>query len=62
MIRTAIIGAAGLSGLELIRILSHHPEVKLEAIPTSSIPWTMISRSDSLDLFEGRMAIVLSVL
>ena len=32
MIRTAIIGAAGLSGLELIRILSHHPQVKLEAV------------------------------
>ncbi len=32
MIRTAIIGGAGLSGLELIRILSRHPHVRLEAV------------------------------
>ena len=32
MIHVAIIGAAGLSGLELIRILARHPRVKLEAL------------------------------
>jgi N-acetyl-gamma-glutamyl-phosphate reductase len=31
-IKTAIIGAAGLSGLELIRILAHHPDVALTAV------------------------------
>jgi len=32
MIRVAIIGAAGLSGLELIRILTHHPQARIEAV------------------------------
>ena len=32
MIRVAIIGAAGLSGLELIRILGRHPGVRLEVV------------------------------
>ncbi len=35
MIRTAIIGGAGLSGLELIRILSHHPDVELGVVTSS---------------------------
>ncbi|MBI4083062.1 MAG: N-acetyl-gamma-glutamyl-phosphate reductase [Candidatus Lambdaproteobacteria bacterium] len=32
MIRVAIIGAAGLSGLELIRILTHHPMAELRVV------------------------------
>ena len=32
MIKAAIIGAAGLSGLELIRILTHHGQVELTAV------------------------------
>jgi N-acetyl-gamma-glutamyl-phosphate reductase len=35
MIRTAIIGAAGLSGQELIRILSHHPEASLDVVTST---------------------------
>jgi N-acetyl-gamma-glutamyl-phosphate reductase len=35
MIRTAIIGAAGLSGQELIRILSRHPEASLEVVTST---------------------------
>jgi N-acetyl-gamma-glutamyl-phosphate reductase len=32
MIQAAIIGGAGLSGLELIRILHHHPQVRLSTV------------------------------
>lgn len=35
MIKAAIIGAAGLSGLELLRILSRHPGVELTALTSS---------------------------
>ncbi len=35
MVRAAIIGAAGLSGQELIRILAHHPHVELGMVTSS---------------------------
>ncbi|HUJ76191.1 MAG TPA: N-acetyl-gamma-glutamyl-phosphate reductase [bacterium] len=35
MVKTAIIGGAGLSGLELMHILSHHPLVELEVVTSA---------------------------
>lgn len=36
MIKTAIVGATGYTGSELVHILTHHPEVQLEAITSES--------------------------
>ncbi|MBN2521068.1 MAG: N-acetyl-gamma-glutamyl-phosphate reductase [Bacteroidales bacterium] len=36
MVKVAIVGATGYTGLELIRILSHHPEVQIELITSES--------------------------
>lgn len=36
MIRASIIGATGYSGIELVRILQGHPEVKIEQVFTES--------------------------
>jgi len=35
MVKAAIVGAAGLSGLELIRILSRHPQVEIGAVTSA---------------------------
>lgn len=43
MIKTAVVGATGYSGLELIRILLTHPDVKLTAITSRSQPGRAIS-------------------
>ena len=36
MIRTAIVGASGYSGAELVRLLAGHPGVSLEAVCAAS--------------------------
>lgn len=36
MIKAAIVGATGYTGSELVRLLTHHPEVQLEAITSES--------------------------
>ncbi|MBE9504583.1 MAG: N-acetyl-gamma-glutamyl-phosphate reductase [Proteobacteria bacterium] len=43
MIKTAVVGATGYSGLELIRILLTHPQVKLTVITSRSQPGIAIS-------------------
>lgn len=43
MIRAAVVGATGYTGLELVRILSTHKDVELTAITSRSTPATLFS-------------------
>ncbi len=43
MIKTAVLGATGYAGIELVRILSNHPEVKLEVLGSHSFDGQPIS-------------------
>ena len=36
MIRTAIAGASGYTGLELVKLISNHPQTSLEAVTSNS--------------------------
>src|SRR5699024_12216611 len=48
MIRAGIIGGTGYTGVELLRLLSHHPNVKIAAITSRTQAGTPIS-----DLFPN---------
>lgn len=43
MIKTAVLGATGYAGIELVRILSAHPEVKIEILVSQSFAGKKIS-------------------
>ena len=36
MIKTAVLGATGYAGIELVRLLSNHPEAQLEILGSQS--------------------------
>ena len=43
MIKAAVLGATGYAGIELVRILSNHPEVSIEFLGSHSFSGKKIS-------------------
>jgi len=57
MIKVAVIGATGYTGLELVRILSSHPQVELTMLTSRSQAGTLYS--DLFPLFKGVISLKL---
>ena len=43
MIKAAVLGATGYAGIELVRLLSNHPEVSIEILGSQSFAGQKIS-------------------
>ena len=57
MIKAAVLGATGYAGIELVRLLSNHPEVEIKFLGSQSFDGKKI-RTQVMDIVKASLQII----